>query len=136
MDSGALSLPRPQQQRMSKNWYIIHTYSGFEKKVAETLRSRVDAAGLNERFGEIMVPTEDVIEMRQGKKVVTPKLFYPGYVLVEMEVDNDTWHLVTSTPRVTCFVGAGQIPSPLSSEEVDATGHRVEVAVSHPKPKV
>ncbi|PYU88841.1 MAG: transcription termination/antitermination protein NusG [Acidobacteria bacterium] len=121
---------------MAKNWYIIHTYSGFERKVAETLKSRVEPAGLSEKFGAIMVPTEDVIEMRQGKKVVTPKLFYPGYVLVEMEMDNDTWHLVTSTPRVTGFVGSGQMPSPLTSEEVDRIVHRVEVAAEHPKPKL
>lgn len=119
-----------------KNWYIIHTYSGFERKVAETLRSRVDAAGLAEQFGEIMVPSEDVIEMRQGRKVVTPKLFYPGYVLVEMEMNNDSWHLVRSTPRVTGFVGSGQMPSPLTSEEVDRIVHKVEVAAEHPKPRL
>lgn len=121
---------------MSKNWYIIHTYSGFEKKVAETLKSRVEAEGLVERFGEIMIPTEDVIEMRHGKKVVTPKLFYPGYVLVEMEMSNDTWHLVRSTPRVTGFVGSGQMPAPLTEEEVDRILHKVEVAAEHPKPKL
>ncbi len=121
---------------MPKIWYIIHTYSGFEKKVAETLRSRVDAAGLAEQFGEIMVPSEDIIEMRQGKKVVTPKLFYPGYVLVEMQMNNDTWHLVRSTPRVTGFVGSGQMPSPLTSEEVDRIVHKVEVAAEHPKPRL
>jgi transcriptional antiterminator NusG len=121
---------------MAKNWYIIHTYSGFEKKVAETLRSRTEAAGLQQRFGEVMVPTEDVIEMRQGKKVVTPKLFYPGYVLVEMEMDDDTWHLVRATPRVTGFVGSGQKPSPLTTEEVDRIIHKVEAAAEHPKPKL
>ncbi len=121
---------------MAKNWYIIHTYSGFEKKVAETLKSRVAAAGLSEQFGEIMVPTEDVIEMRQNKKVVTSKLFYPGYVLVEMEMNNDTWHMVTSTPRVTGFVGSGQMPSPLTTEEVDRIVHRVETAAENPKPKL
>lgn len=121
---------------MSKNWYIIHTYSGFEKKVAETLKSRVDAEGLGGRFGEIMIPTEDVIEMRHGKKVVTPKLFYPGYVLVEMEMNNDTWHLVRSTPRVTGFVGSGIMPAPLTEEEVDRILHKVEVAAEHPKPKL
>ena len=120
---------------MAKNWYILHTYSGFEKKVAETLKSRIDAEGLSELFGEIMVPTEDVIEMRQGKKVVTPKLFYPGYVLVEMEMNDNTWHMVRSTPRVTGFVGSGQRPSPLTAEEVDRIVHRVEVAAEHPKPK-
>ena len=99
---------------MDKNWYIIHTYSGFEKKVAETLKSRIEAAGLVGQFGEIMVPTEDILETRQGKKVVTPKLFFPGYVLVEMEMNDDTWHMVRETPRVTGFVGSGQRPSPLS----------------------
>lgn len=121
---------------MSMDWYIIHTYSGFEKKVAETLKSRVEAAGLSGQFGEIMIPTEDVIEMRAGKKVVTPKLFYPGYVLVEMQMNNDTWHLVRSTPRVTGFVGSGQMPSPLTGEEVDRIVHKVEVAAEHPKPKL
>ena len=121
---------------MEKNWYIIHTYSGFEKKVAETLKSRIEAEGLSERFGEIMVPTEDVIEMRAGKKVVTPKLFYPGYVLVEMDMDDHTWHMVRSTPRVTGFVGSGQKPSPLTAEEVDRIVHKVEVAAEHPKPKL
>ncbi len=121
---------------MAKNWYIIHSYSGFEKKVAETLRSRVEAAGLSDQFGEIMIPTEDVIEMRKGKKVVSSKLFYPGYVLVEMDLNNDTWHLVRSTPRVTGFVGSGQMPSPLTSEEVDRIVHKVEVAAEHPKPKL
>jgi len=121
---------------MVKNWYIIHTYSGFEKKVAETLKTCVEAAGLAGQFGEIMVPTEDVIEMRGGKKVVTPKLFYPGYVLVEMEMNDTTWHLVMSTPRVTGFVGSGQKPNPLTQEEVDRIVHRVEVAAENPKPKL
>lgn len=121
---------------MTKSWYIIHTYSGFEKKVAETLKSRIEAAAIQSQFGGIMVPTEDVIEMRQGKKVVTPKLFYPGYVMVEMEMDDETWHLVRSTPRVTGFVGSGQKPSPLTTEEVDRIIHKVEVAAEHPKPKL
>jgi len=120
----------------TKGWYIIHTYSGFEKKVAETLKGRIDASGLADQFGEIMVPTEDVIEMRGGKRVVTPKLFYPGYVLVEMDMNDDTWHLVRSTPRVTGFVGSGQKPSPLTLEEVDRIVHKVEVAAENPKPKL
>jgi transcriptional antiterminator NusG len=121
---------------MAKDWYIIHTYSGFEKKVAETLRSRVEAAGLSEQFGEVLIPTEDVIEMRHGKKVVTPKLFYPGYVMVEMEMNDNTWHLVRDTPRVTGFVGSGQRPSPLTPEEVDRILHKVEVAAENPKPRL
>src|SRR5437773_2394348 len=121
---------------MAKNWYIIHTYSGFEKKVAETLRSRIDAEALRDKFGEIMIPTEEAIEMRKGKKVVAPKLFYPGYVLVEMEMSNDTWHLVRSTPRVTGFLGSGPTPVPLTPDDVDRILHRVEVAAEHPKPKL
>lgn len=121
---------------MAKNWYIIHSYSGFERKVAETLRSRAEAAGLAAQFGEVLIPTEDVVEMRQGKKVVSSRLFYPGYVLVEMEMNNDTWHLVRSTPRVTGFVGSGSMPSPLTPEEVDRIVHKVEVAAEHPKPKL
>ena len=119
-----------------KSWYIIHTYSGFEKKVAETLRSLVESRGLGGLIGEILVPSEDVLEVRGGKKVVAPKLFYPGYVLVEMEMNNETWHLVRSTPRVTGFVGSGQMPNPLTREEVDRIVHRVEVAGDHPKPKL
>jgi transcription termination/antitermination protein NusG len=121
---------------MSKNWYIIHTYSGFEKKVAETLKSRVEAAGLGDRIGEILVPSENVVEVRQGKKIVAPKLFYPGYVLVEIDMDNETWHLVRSTPRVTGFVGSGQTPTPLTRDEVDRIVHRVETASEHPKPNL
>ena len=140
MREGAGSASRGDRARvmagMAKNWYIIHTYSGFEKKVAETLKSRIEAGGLREQFGEVMIPTEDVIEMRAGKKVVTPRLFYPGYVLVEMEMNNDTWHMVRSTPRVTGFVGSGQMPAPLTPEEVDRILHRVEVAAEHPKPKL
>ncbi len=121
---------------MEKNWYIIHTYSGFEKKVAESLKSRIVAENLSDKFGEIMVPTEDVIEIKQGKKVVTPKLFYPGYVLVEMAMNDETWHVVRSTPRVTGFVGSGATPSPLTLEEVDRIVHKVEVAAENPKPKL
>jgi len=117
------------------NWYIIHTYSGFEKKVAETLKSRVEAEGFADQFGQIMVPTENVIELRQGKKVVTPKLFYPGYVLVEMNLNDDTWHLVHSTPRVTGFLGS-QKPTPVPPEEVDRIVHRAEAAAENPKPKL
>ncbi len=129
-------MTKSSNEVVTKSWYIIHTYSGFEKKVAETLKSRIQASGLESQFGEIMVPTEDVIEMRGGKKVVTPKLFYPGYVLVEMDLNDDTWHLVRSTPRVTGFIGSAQKPSPLTGEEVDRIVHRVEVAAEHPKPKL
>jgi transcription termination/antitermination protein NusG len=121
---------------MGKQWYIIHTYSGFEKKVKESLEGRVAAFGLGERIGRVMIPTEDVVEVRGGKKVVSTRMFYPGYVLVEMEMDDDTWHVVRSTPRVTGFVGSGQTPSPLTEAEVDNIIHRVTTSADRPKPKV
>ncbi len=121
---------------MAKQWYIIHTYSGFEKKVKESLESRVAAFGLQEKIGRMMIPTEDVVEVRGGKKVVSSRLFYPGYVLVEMEMDDYTWHVVRSTPRVTGFVGSGQTPTPLSEEEVESILHRVTTSADRPKPKL
>jgi transcriptional antiterminator NusG len=120
---------------MAKDWYIVHTYSGFEKKVAESLRQRVQAYGLQDQIGEVLIPTEDVVEMKGGKKVVSPKRFFPGYVLVQMEMNDDTWHVVKNTPKVTGFVGAGQKPAPLTQEEVDQVIHQVTVAAEKPKPK-
>ncbi len=121
---------------MAKNWYIIHTYSGFEKKVKESLEGRVTAFGLGDKIGRVMVPTEDVIEVRGGKKIISPRMFYPGYVLVEMEMNDDTWHVVRSTPRVTGFVGSGQSPSPLSDEEVQAILNRSATPTEKQKPKL
>src|SRR6202166_1119607 len=120
----------------TKQWYIIHTYSGFEKKVKESLEGRVTAFGLNDRIGRVMIPTEDVVEVRGGKKIISPRMFYPGYVLVEMEMDDDVWHVVKSTPRVTGFVGSGQTPSPLSEEEVSQIINRVSTAGERAKPKL
>jgi len=120
---------------MAKEWYIVHTYSGFEKKVAESLRQRVQAYDLQDQIGEVLIPTEDVVEMKGGKKVVSPKRFFPGYVLVQMEMNDDTWHVVKNTPKVTGFVGAGQKPAPLTQEEVDQVIHQVTVAAEKPKPK-
>jgi transcriptional antiterminator NusG len=120
---------------MAKEWYIVHTYSGFEKKVAESLKQRVQAYDLQDQIGEVLIPTEDVVEMKGGKKVVSPKRFFPGYVLVQMEMNDDTWHVVKNTPKVTGFVGAGQKPAPLTQEEVDQVIHQVTVAAEKPKPK-
>jgi transcriptional antiterminator NusG len=120
----------------SKQWYIIHTYSGFERKVAESLRSRVQAFGLEDKIGRIEIPTETVAERRAGKTVETQRLFYPGYVLVEMEMNDNVWHVVKSTPRVTGFVGTGQTPTPLSPEEVDQILNRAAVSAERPKPKL
>ena len=99
-----------------KQWYIVHTYSGFEKKVAESLRQRVQAYGIEGDVGEVLIPTEDVVEMRGGKKVVTSKRFFPGYILVEMTMSDNVWHVVKNTPKVTGFVGAGNKPTPLTRE--------------------
>jgi len=121
---------------MTKQWYIIHTYSGFEKKVKESLESRVAAFGLQDKIGRMMIPTEDVVEVRGGKKVVTPRMFYPGYVLVEMELDDYTWHVVRSTPRVTGFVGTGQTPMPLGEDEMNNILHRMTTSTDKPKPKL
>lgn len=121
---------------MPKKWYIIHTYSGFERKVKESLESRVKAFGLEEKIGQILIPTETVVEMRGGKRVESSRLFYPGYVLVEIEMDDNVWHVVKATPRVTGFVGSAQNPSPLSEEEVDQIINRVATAGEKPTPKM
>jgi len=125
--------PEPQG---NKKWYIIHTYSGFERKVAESLRSRVQAFGLEDKIGRIEIPTETVAERRGGKTIETQRLFYPGYVLVEMEMDDHVWHMVKSTPRVTGFVGTGQTPTPLSAEEVDQILNRAAISAERPRPKL
>src|SRR6267378_1538871 len=104
---------------MSKQWFIVHTYSGFERKVAESLGSRIQAFGVEDEFGQILVPTEDVVEMKGGKRVTSSKMTFPGYLLVEMEMSDRAWHIVKNTPRVTGFVGSGTKPSPLSQREVD-----------------
>jgi transcriptional antiterminator NusG len=128
---------------LPKSWYIIHTYSGFERKVADSLRSRVTAFGLEDQVSNVLIPTEEVIEVKGGKRVISQKMFYPGYVLVEMEVaerggpSDEAWHLVKDTPRVTGFVGSGASPTPLSDEEVQQIVYRVETAAAdRPKPKL
>jgi transcriptional antiterminator NusG len=117
-------------------WYIIHTYSGFERKVRESLESRIHAFGLEEKIGKVLIPTEAVTEVRNGKKYTTERMFYPGYVLVEMDMDDHVWHVVKSTPRVTGFVGTGQQPTPLSDEEVNQIVYRVAEGKEKPKLKV
>jgi len=121
---------------MPMQWYIIHTYSGFEKKVKESLESRVAAFNLQDKIGRVLIPTEDVIEMRGGKKTVASRMSYPGYVLVEMDLDENTWHIVRNTPRVTGFVGSATAPPPLSEAEVDAIINRVHTPQDRPKPRV
>jgi transcriptional antiterminator NusG len=118
-----------------KKWFIIHTYSGFEQKVAESLRSRSQAFGFADKIGQVLIPTEEVAELRGGKKVTSKRLVYPGYVLVEMEMNDELWHAVKATPRVTGFVGGGTQPVPLSADEVNAILYRQASSAERPRPK-
>src|SRR6185369_2313186 len=133
-DGSAPAAEPPKNPNMK--WYIIHTYSGFERKVRESLESRIHAFGLEEKIGKVLIPTEAVTEVRGGKKYTTERMFYPGYVLVEMDMDDHVWHVVKSTPRVTGFVGTGQQPTPLSDEEVNQIVYRVAEGKEKPKLKV
>ena len=119
-----------------KKWFIIHTYSGFENKVAESLRTRSDAFGFADKIGQILIPTEEVVELRNGKKVTSKRLVYPGYVLVEMEMNDALWHEVKNTPRVTGFVGGGNSPVPLSADEVNQILYRQASSTERPRPKM
>jgi transcriptional antiterminator NusG len=115
-------------------WYIIHTYSGFENKVAESLRSRAEAFGFSDKIGQILIPTEEVVEMRAGQKKTSKRLIYPGYVLLEMDMNDDLWHAVKATPRVTGFVGGGTTPVPLTADEVNSILYRQESSADRPRP--
>lgn len=123
-------------QDAGKNWYIIHTYSGFEQKVADSLRSRAQAFGFSDKIGQILIPTEEVVELRGGKKVTSKRLLYPGYVLVQMEMNDQLWHEVKNTPRVTGFVGGGNNPVPLSADEVNQILYRQATSADRPRPKL
>ena len=118
-----------------KQWYIVHTYSGFEDRVKETLTQRIEALGMREKFGEIKIPTETLVEMKGGKKREVQRKFFPGYILVEMEMSDDAWHLVKNTPKVTGFVGTGKKPTPLTEEEVNQILAQVVTTKEKPKPK-
>ena len=132
----AETVPVQSHPETNKHWYIIHAYSGFEQKVAESLRTRSQAFGFADRLGEILIPTEEVIELRNGKKVTSKRLLYPGYVLVEMEMDDELWHAVKSTPRVTGFVGGGTKPVPLTADEVNSVLYRQASSAERPRPKM
>jgi len=118
-------------------WYVVHAYSNFEHRVAESLKDRIQRAGLAERFGEILVPTEEVVEMRDGQKRKSERKFYPGYVLVQMEMDEETWHLVRDVPKVLGFIGGTpEKPAAISDKEANQILRRVEEGVDKPRPKV
>jgi transcriptional antiterminator NusG len=120
----------------TKNWFIVHTYSGFEQKVADSLKSRADAFGFADKIGQILIPTEEVVELRNGKKVTSKRMLYPGYVLVEMEMNDELWHAVKATPRVTGFVGGGNAPVPLTADEVNSILYRQSTSAERPRPKL
>jgi len=122
---------------MAKRWYVVHAYSGFEKQVQRSLKERIDRAGMQEQFGEVLVPTEEVVEMKKGVKRKSERKFFPGYVLVEMEMNEDTWHLVKDVPKVMGFIGGKQDrPAPISQKEADTILNRVAEGVDKPRPKV
>ena len=122
---------------MSKRWYVVHAYSGFEKSVQRALVERVAREGMQDLFGQILVPVEEVVEMKNVQKSITERKFFPGYVLVEMEMNDDTWHLIKSTPKVTGFVGGtANKPTPISEKEVEKIMQQMKEGVNKPRPKV
>ncbi|HQU17166.1 MAG: transcription termination/antitermination protein NusG [Chromatiales bacterium 21-64-14] len=122
---------------MPLRWYVVHTYSGYENQVRRSLHDRIARSGLEDRFGQILVPTEEVVEMRDGQKRRSERKFFPGYVLVQMDLDDETWHLVKEVPRVMGFVGGtSDRPAPISDREADTILQRVQDGVEKPRPKV
>jgi transcriptional antiterminator NusG len=122
---------------MALQWYVVHAYSNFEHKVKESLVERVRRAGLQDKFGEILVPTEEVVEMREGQRRKSERKFFPGYVLVQMEMDDETWHLVKEVPKVLGFIGgSSDKPAPIADKEAQAILNRVQEGVDKPRPKI
>jgi transcriptional antiterminator NusG len=122
---------------MSLRWYVVHAYSNFENKVKHSLEDRVKLKGLQHKFGKVMVPTEEVVEMREGQKRRSERKFFPGYVLVQMELDDETWHLVKEVPKVLGFIGgSSDRPAPITDQEAMSILQRVEEGVDKPRPKV
>lgn len=121
---------------MAMRWYVVHVYSGFEKKVSQAIREKAAQKGLEDKFEEILVPTEEVVEVRRGSKVNTERKFFPGYVLVKMDLTDETWHLVKNAPKVTGFLGGGGKPTPISQREAERIIHQVQEGIERPKPSI
>jgi transcriptional antiterminator NusG len=122
---------------MAKHWYVVHTYSQFEKSVQRALTERIQREGMQDKFGQILVPVEEVVELKSGQKSISERKFFPGYVLVEMEMTDETWHLVKSTPKVTGFLGGSAMkPTPISAKEVQNIMQQMQAGVEKPRPKV
>ncbi len=125
-----------ESQVMAGRWYVIHVYSGFEKKVASAIREQAEQKGLADRFEQILVPTEEVIEVKRGAKVSSERKFFPGYVLIKMDLDDETWHLVKNTAKVTGFLGGRGRPSPISENEAARIMRQVQEGIERPKPSI
>ena len=121
---------------MAMRWYVIHVYSGFEKKVSQSIREQAEQKGLVENFGDILVPTEEVIEVKRGAKVNSERKFFPGYVLIKMDLTDETWHLVKNTPKVTGFLGSKGRPSPITDTEAQRILRQVQEGIERPKPSI
>ncbi|MBI1274325.1 MAG: transcription termination/antitermination protein NusG [Alphaproteobacteria bacterium] len=121
---------------MAHRWYVVHVYSGFEKKVAQGIQEQAEKKGLVDLFSEILVPTEEVVEVRRGAKVNTERKFYPGYVLIKMDLQDESWSMVKNTPKVTGFLGGGGKPAPISEAEAQRIMNQVQEGIEHPKPSV
>ena len=120
---------------MALKWYIVHVYSGFESKVKSALEEKIASSLYPEKFGKVLVPTEEIVELAKGKKKTSSRKFYPGYILVRMELDDETWHIVNSTAKVTGFLGGREKPTPISDEEADKILNRMEAGKLKPQPK-
>lgn len=120
---------------MALKWYVVHVYSGFENKVQKSLEDRIAASNCADKFGRVVVPTEQVVELVKGKKRQSSRKFYPGYILVQMELDNETWHIVANTPKVTGFLGGKNKPAPITDEEAEKILERIEAGKIKPQPK-
>ena len=120
---------------MAKDWFVVHTYSGFEEFVSESIQQRALELSIQDQIGKIIIPTEGIVEIKGGKKVVSTKRSYPGYILVEMEMSDENWHIIRETPKVTGFVGSGKRPTPLNKDEVNQIVEHMETTSTKPKPK-
>jgi transcriptional antiterminator NusG len=121
---------------MSARWYVLHVYSGFENKVAETIKDKAQKQGIGEKVEEIMVPTEEVIEVKRGQRVNTERKFFPGYVLAKLDLNDEIWHLVKNTPKVTGFLGAGNKPAPITQKEAERLIKQIQEGIESPRPSI
>ena len=125
-----------ESRAMKKRWYVLHVYSGFENKVAEAILEKARKKGLEEKVEEIMVPTEEVVEVKRGQRVNAERKYFPGYVLAKLQLDDDVWHLIKDTPKVTGFLGAGNKPSPISEKEAAGLMKQIQEGIERPRPSV